>query len=265
MIEYNGQQHYFPVRFNNSTTEIQAENNFKIQQIHDNSKIEYSIQNKIPLLIIPYWELNNIEKLLIKFLDDINYFKTNNNCCASFDFEENRKYLKDLNSFKIDELKDIYKDNKTKIGKLIKYNGEIHNIKDWAEKLNIKKGTLWYRINQEKSLEDAFNKDINQYNKNIINYNGNKYTQRELSNYLQIPETYLSANLTKGMDVDSILKKYKNRKKYQKPYQIEYNGKIYTKKELSKMLNIPWTSLSRYIERGENIYEIAKKYSNITP
>jgi len=64
LIEYNGQQHYSPTWFANKRTKDEREASFKIQQVHDNYKIEYSIKNKIPLLIIPYWYYDDYRKII---------------------------------------------------------------------------------------------------------------------------------------------------------------------------------------------------------
>lgn len=58
LIEYDGEQHFEPMRFKSSTED------FKKQQIHDKRKNTYCLKNKIPLLRIPYWEFDNIEKIL---------------------------------------------------------------------------------------------------------------------------------------------------------------------------------------------------------
>lgn len=57
-VEYQGQQHYYPVEI------FGGEKTFENQQRHDNIKIEYCKENNIPLLCIPYYkdteeELNN--------------------------------------------------------------------------------------------------------------------------------------------------------------------------------------------------------------
>ena len=62
-IEYDGQQHYEPVRFHGNNAE---ENNrvFKIIQEHDEIKNNYCKENNINLLRIPYWETKNIETII---------------------------------------------------------------------------------------------------------------------------------------------------------------------------------------------------------
>ena len=62
-FEYNGEQHYFPVDYKHEGyNPIEA---FKINQIRDNVKIEYCKNNNIPLIIIPYWEKNNMRNFLL--------------------------------------------------------------------------------------------------------------------------------------------------------------------------------------------------------
>jgi len=64
-IEYNGKQHYEPVRFNNISQE-RADNNFKNQQIRDEIIRTFCKNNNIYLLEIPYyWDENMIVKSLI--------------------------------------------------------------------------------------------------------------------------------------------------------------------------------------------------------
>jgi hypothetical protein len=58
LIEYNGSQHYFMSEF------FGGEKKFKEQQENDATKIKYCADNNIPLIIIPYWEYDNIEKIL---------------------------------------------------------------------------------------------------------------------------------------------------------------------------------------------------------
>lgn len=65
--EYDGLQHFQPVNFN-GIDDKRAEDNFKITQNHDRIKNNYCINNRIPLLRIPYWEFDNIEEILIDVL-----------------------------------------------------------------------------------------------------------------------------------------------------------------------------------------------------
>lgn len=62
-IEYNGEQHYKLNRFNMDLLDLM--NRKRLDKI----KEEYCKDNNIKLITIPYWEKNNIEKILIKELD----------------------------------------------------------------------------------------------------------------------------------------------------------------------------------------------------
>ena len=57
-IEYQGQQHYHPVEV------FKGEVGFEIRQKHDNMKRGFCKENNIKLIEIPYWEYDNIEKIL---------------------------------------------------------------------------------------------------------------------------------------------------------------------------------------------------------
>lgn len=64
VIEYNGNHHYQPVRFSYSVSEEKALENFENQKKKDKIKEEYCITNKINLLVIPYWDYDDIENIL---------------------------------------------------------------------------------------------------------------------------------------------------------------------------------------------------------
>lgn len=55
IIEFNGMQHYAQVKKFQATAR-----DFKAQQERDRRKISYCLAHKIPIYIIPYWELDNI-------------------------------------------------------------------------------------------------------------------------------------------------------------------------------------------------------------
>lgn len=62
LIEYNGQHHYHPMHFGHAADVLLG-----IQR-RDAIKAAWCKKNNIPLLIIPYWEFDNIEKLVTEFL-----------------------------------------------------------------------------------------------------------------------------------------------------------------------------------------------------
>lgn len=68
VLEYDGQQHYKPVRFGGISQE-KAEENFNSQKMRDKIKKEYCKNNKIKLIRIPYWKKEEIEKILVKELN----------------------------------------------------------------------------------------------------------------------------------------------------------------------------------------------------
>lgn len=63
-IEFQGQQHFYPVAFGSSTEE-EALDQFIITQKCDNIKKEFCKANNMQLLEIPYWEYDNIEKIIL--------------------------------------------------------------------------------------------------------------------------------------------------------------------------------------------------------
>ena len=54
LIEYNGEQHYNPIE------KWGGEEKLIIQQERDARKKQYCEEHNIPLLVIPYWEYDNI-------------------------------------------------------------------------------------------------------------------------------------------------------------------------------------------------------------
>jgi hypothetical protein len=62
-IEFQGHQHFYPVDFG-GRGEAWAKSEFKKNQIRDQIKRDFCLQNNIKLIEIPYWEFNNIEEIL---------------------------------------------------------------------------------------------------------------------------------------------------------------------------------------------------------
>ena len=67
-IEFNGIQHYEPKTFGGITKE-RALQNFKLQQERDKLKDDFCKDNHYPLLWIPYWDFDNIEKIIYIFIE----------------------------------------------------------------------------------------------------------------------------------------------------------------------------------------------------
>lgn len=66
-IEADGKQHFEPVVFGDMTYSDALEN-LKIVKRHDEFKNKFCEYNNIKLIRIPYWERNNIEKILESIL-----------------------------------------------------------------------------------------------------------------------------------------------------------------------------------------------------
>jgi DNA-directed RNA polymerase subunit RPC12/RpoP len=68
LIEYQGIQHYEPVDFGGKGIEWAKEQLVQNKQ-KDKIKFDYCQNNNIPLLIIPYWDFDNIENILYECLN----------------------------------------------------------------------------------------------------------------------------------------------------------------------------------------------------
>lgn len=66
-IEYDGEQHFMPVKFGEESKE-QVINKFETQKIRDKIKTDYCSANNIRLIRIPYTDFNKIEEILDKYL-----------------------------------------------------------------------------------------------------------------------------------------------------------------------------------------------------
>lgn len=71
LIEYDGEHHYQPVDYTGLSKEW-GEVYLKQTNAHDEMKNGYCFRNNIPLLRIPYWEFDNIEKILTTILETLN-------------------------------------------------------------------------------------------------------------------------------------------------------------------------------------------------
>lgn len=76
-FEYNGEQHYRPVDFA-SKGEKWANQQFELTKNRDAAKIEYCKNHKIPIIIIPYWEKDNMESFIIEKINNLKGRKINN-------------------------------------------------------------------------------------------------------------------------------------------------------------------------------------------
>lgn len=70
VFEYNGEQHYLPVDFAGKGEEW-ANEQLKLNKVRDLIKTKYCKENMIPMIVVPYWELNNMESFIIEELSKI--------------------------------------------------------------------------------------------------------------------------------------------------------------------------------------------------
>jgi hypothetical protein len=68
LIEFQGIQHYAPSRFSSSRTLKQAEEQLILTKRNDEIKKQYCINNNIPLLTIPYWQINEVYDKILDFV-----------------------------------------------------------------------------------------------------------------------------------------------------------------------------------------------------
>lgn len=71
LIEYQGEQHYYPVKFGTQNID-EAKEKLGYTKKHDEIKKAYCFNNNIYLIEIPYWEYNDIETFLYNKLKKIN-------------------------------------------------------------------------------------------------------------------------------------------------------------------------------------------------
>ena len=69
LIEYQGEQHDYPIKYSKNMTDDIAKNRFDKQKENDNKKKKYAEINNIKLLEIWYWDYNNIEEILRRTLN----------------------------------------------------------------------------------------------------------------------------------------------------------------------------------------------------
>jgi hypothetical protein len=72
LIEYQGKQHYKPIRRSKLWTKEMAIEELRKTQKNDKIKLEYTKKSNIPLLIIPYWDHDNIEQIIENFIESFN-------------------------------------------------------------------------------------------------------------------------------------------------------------------------------------------------
>ena len=66
VCEFQGKQHYQPIDY------FGGEEGLIDTQERDQMKVDYVTKNNIPLIVIPYWDFDNIEEILDKELSQFN-------------------------------------------------------------------------------------------------------------------------------------------------------------------------------------------------
>ena len=69
-FEYNGEQHYKPIDFAGKGEEW-ANYNLELTRLRDKTKYKYCKDHSIPIIIIPYWERDNMENYIIQELNKL--------------------------------------------------------------------------------------------------------------------------------------------------------------------------------------------------
>lgn len=69
LIEFDGKQHFQPIEY------FGGKKQFERQQVNDSIKTKFAKDNNIPLLRIPYAEIDNIETILVNKLKELNFIK----------------------------------------------------------------------------------------------------------------------------------------------------------------------------------------------
>lgn len=89
LIEYDGEFHFQPARFSKNKEKMIKK--LKSTQRNDRVKNEYCIENKISLVRIPYWELDNIETILDEVLAYFNVLSKSS--IVNYNIKNLRKYI----------------------------------------------------------------------------------------------------------------------------------------------------------------------------
>ena len=73
-FEYNGEQHYYPIDFAGKGEEWAEEELYKTQE-RDKAKQLFCEKHNIPFIVIPYWEKENMERIIKTELENKGVYK----------------------------------------------------------------------------------------------------------------------------------------------------------------------------------------------
>ncbi len=82
LVEFQGMQHYQPVRWSNSMTDEKMSHIHECTKNNDKIKANWAAKEKIPLLIIPYWQMGEIKTLIEDFIKVADLAQVTNLKCA---------------------------------------------------------------------------------------------------------------------------------------------------------------------------------------
>lgn len=71
LIEYHGVQHYKPVRWDKDMSDERMLSIFDGVKKRDGIKEEWAKKKNIPLLVVPYWDKQNIKTLIENFVKEV--------------------------------------------------------------------------------------------------------------------------------------------------------------------------------------------------
>ena len=70
LIEFDGRQHYKPVKWQNNESDEKVQQRYQMIRCHDKRKNKYAKKHKYPLLRIKYSDVNKSKELIEEFFKD---------------------------------------------------------------------------------------------------------------------------------------------------------------------------------------------------
>jgi len=70
LIEFDGRQHYKPVKWQNNESDEKVQQRYEMTRCHDKRKNKYAMKHEYPLLRIKYSDVNKSKELIEEFFKD---------------------------------------------------------------------------------------------------------------------------------------------------------------------------------------------------
>ena len=70
LIEFDGRQHYKPVKWQNNESDEKVQQRYQMIRCHDKRKNKFAKKHEYPLLRIKYSDVNNAKELIEEFFKD---------------------------------------------------------------------------------------------------------------------------------------------------------------------------------------------------